>query len=197
MRTAKKLGIKTVAVYSEADSHSMHVKMADESYCVGPAASAESYLDWKRILQVAKKSNSNAIHPGYGFLSENADFAERVQASGIEFIGPPAQAIIDMGSKSESKNIMTKANVPVVPGYHGENQDPAFLLEQSKKMGFPVLIKAVKGGGGKGMRIVDSESEFLEKLESAKREATKHFSDDIVLVEKYIKRSRHGIYHSL
>ena len=193
MRTAKRLGIKTVAVYSEADANSMHVKMADESYCVGPAPSSESYLDWKRILKVAKDSNSNAIHPGYGFLSENADFAERVQASGIEFIGPPAQAIIDMGSKSESKNIMIKANVPVVPGYHGSNQDPDYLLEQAKKMGFPVLIKAVKGGGGKGMRIVDSEDEFREKLDSAKRESTKHFSDDVVLIEKYIKRSRHGI----
>lgn len=192
MRTAKKLGIKTVAVYSEADANSMHVKMADESYCVGPAASSESYLDWKRILKVAKVSNSNAIHPGYGFLSENANFAERVQEMGIEFIGPPAQAIIDMGSKSESKNIMIKANVPVVPGYHGENQDPSYLLDQAKNMGFPVLIKAVKGGGGKGMRIVDSEEDFQEKLESAKRESTKHFSDDVVLVEKYIKRSRHG-----
>ncbi|KAJ3370422.1 Methylcrotonoyl-CoA carboxylase subunit alpha, mitochondrial [Kappamyces sp. JEL0680] len=201
MRTAKKLGIKSVAVYSEADKDSMHVQMADEAYCIGPASSSESYLNVEKILEVAKRSDAKAIHPGYGFLSENSAFAETVAQRGIEFIGPPAQSIIDMGSKrfglpaplthSASKNIMIKAGVPVVPGYHGANQDADFLKNEADKMGYPVLIKAVKGGGGKGMRIVQSSDEFLEMLQSSRREAIKHFSDDAVLVEKYITRPRH------
>ncbi|EGF76798.1 hypothetical protein BATDEDRAFT_92361 [Batrachochytrium dendrobatidis JAM81] len=191
MRTAKRLGIKTVAVFSEPDRNSMHVQMADEAYCIGPAASSESYLRTDKILDIAKRSQSLAIHPGYGFLSENAGFADAVASSGLSFIGPPAQAIIDMGSKSASKYIMQDAKVPVVPGYHGENQDPAYLKSEADKMGYPVLIKAVKGGGGKGMRIVQSADEFYEMLESSKREGLKSFSDDKVLVEKYITRPRH------
>ncbi|KAJ3202605.1 Methylcrotonoyl-CoA carboxylase subunit alpha, mitochondrial [Dinochytrium kinnereticum] len=196
MRTAKKLGIKSVAVYSEADRNAMHVAMdfflkADEAYLIGPAASSESYLRMEKIIDVAKRSGAQAIHPGYGFLSENAAFAGLVKSSGLEFIGPPAQAIIDMGSKSASKEIMIKANVPVVPGYHGAEQSPEFLKKEAEKMGFPVLIKAVKGGGGKGMRIVEKAADFDEMLESSRREAIKSFGDDTVLVEKYIIRPRH------
>ncbi|RKO90559.1 methylcrotonoyl-coenzyme A carboxylase 1 [Blyttiomyces helicus] len=191
MRTAKRLGVKTVAVYSEADRDSMHVQMADEAYLIGPAASAESYLKMEKIINVAKASGAQAIHPGYGFLSENASFAEAVTDSGIEFIGPPVKAIIDMGSKSASKYIMEAANVPVVPGYHGADQSIELLKSEAGKMGYPVLIKAIKGGGGKGMRIVEKAEDFELMLESAKREAMKSFSDDKVLVEKYIVRPRH------
>ncbi|CEJ01583.1 Putative 3-methylcrotonyl-CoA carboxylase alpha subunit [Rhizopus microsporus] len=191
MRTAKDLGIKTVAVYSEPDTYAQHVKMADEAFLIGPAASAESYLRMDKILQVAKMTGAQAIHPGYGFLSENAEFADLVTDSGIEFIGPSGDAMRSMGSKSESKFIMEKAGVPVVPGYHGENQDIKFLKEQADKIGYPVLIKAVKGGGGKGMRIVRSPAEFEEMLESSKRESIKSFGDDKVLVEKYLERPRH------
>lgn len=191
MRTAKDLGIKTVAVYSEADANAQHVKLADESYLIGPAASALSYLDTEKILAVAKQSGAQAIHPGYGFLSENADFADRVQRENLVFIGPPGSAMRSMGSKSESKYIMEDAGVPVVPGYHGENQDPKFLMEQAEKIGYPVLIKAIKGGGGKGMRIVNRPQDFLEMLESSKRESIKSFGDDKVLVEKYLVHPRH------
>ncbi|OMJ08272.1 Methylcrotonoyl-CoA carboxylase subunit alpha, mitochondrial [Smittium culicis] len=149
IRTAKKLGIKTVAVYSQADVNAMHVKMADEAYLLGPATSSESYLNQEKICQIAKKSNCNAIHPGYGFLSENADFCEKLQKLGISFIGPDPSAIRAMGSKSESKNIMIAANVPVVPGYHGDKQSPDELRAEAAKIGYPVLIKAIKGGGGK------------------------------------------------
>ncbi|KAI9244939.1 carbamoyl-phosphate synthase L chain, ATP binding domain-containing protein [Sporodiniella umbellata] len=191
MRTAKELGIKTVAVYSEPDTYAQHVKMADEAFLIGPAASAESYLCMDKIMKVAKMTGAQAIHPGYGFLSENADFADLVTASQIEFIGPSGDAMRSMGSKSESKFIMEKAGVPVVPGYHGENQDVKFLKEQAEKIGYPVLIKAIKGGGGKGMRIVRHPSEFEEMLESSKRESIKSFGDDKVLVEKYLERPRH------
>ncbi|KAJ3345265.1 hypothetical protein HDU83_004251 [Entophlyctis luteolus] len=191
MRTARRLGVKTVAVFSEADREAMFVKMADEAYCIGPAPSSESYLRMDKIIQVAERTGAQAIHPGYGFLSENSAFAEQVSKANLVFIGPPAQAIVDMGSKSASKEIMTAAGVPCVPGYHGTNQDPSFLKSEANKMGYPVLIKAVKGGGGKGMRIVTREEDFLEMLESSKREATKSFGDDAVLVEKYIVRPRH------
>ncbi|OMJ09876.1 Methylcrotonoyl-CoA carboxylase subunit alpha, mitochondrial [Smittium culicis] len=191
IRTAKKLGIKTVAVYSQADVNAMHVKMADEAYLLGPATSSESYLNQEKICQIAKKSNCNAIHPGYGFLSENADFCEKLQKLGISFIGPDPSAIRAMGSKSESKNIMIAANVPVVPGYHGDKQSPDELRAEAAKIGYPVLIKAIKGGGGKGMRIVEKEEDFDMMLSSARKEAVKSFSDDKVLIEKYIKHPRH------
>ncbi|CAG8569951.1 6295_t:CDS:10 [Cetraspora pellucida] len=191
IRTAKNLGIKTVAIYSEADKHSLHAKMADDAYLIGPAPSSESYLNIEKIIAVAKESGSQAIHPGYGFLSENPKFAERLANENIIFIGPPVSAMISMGSKSESKDIMIAANVPVVPGYHGTNQDPKFLKEQASKIGYPVLIKAIKGGGGKGMRIVNDSSEFEIQLESSKREAIKSFADDQVLIEKYLETPRH------
>ncbi|KAI9089861.1 carbamoyl-phosphate synthase L chain, ATP binding domain-containing protein [Phlyctochytrium arcticum] len=191
MRTAKKLGVKTVAVFSEADRDTMHVQMADESYCIGPAASAESYLKMEKIIGVAKQSGAQAIHPGYGFLSENASFAEAVTNAGLVFIGPPKQAIIDMGSKSESKKIMEAAGVPCVPGYHGEGQEIELLKTEAQRIGYPVLIKAIKGGGGKGMRIVEKPEDFELMLESAKREAIKSFGDDKVLIEKYLTRPRH------
>ncbi|KAI8322594.1 hypothetical protein GQ54DRAFT_297304 [Martensiomyces pterosporus] len=191
MHTARKLGVKTVAVYSEADANAMHVQMADEAYLIGPAAAAESYLRTDAIIDVVKRSGAQAIHPGYGFLSENAAFADRLDTEGITFIGPPGSAMRAMGSKSESKRIMQAAGVPVVPGYHGENQDPAFLKEKAAEIGYPVLIKAVLGGGGKGMRIVHKPEEFDMMLESSKREATKSFGDDKVLVEKYLTTPRH------
>ncbi|KAL1715910.1 carbamoyl-phosphate synthase L chain, ATP binding domain-containing protein [Schizophyllum commune] len=193
MRTARKLGIKTVAVYSEVDKDSLHVQMADEAYCIGPAPSAESYLRKDKIIDVCKRSGAQAVHPGYGFLSENAQFAEALENEGIVFIGPPASAIVSMGSKSESKNIMSAASVLCVPGYHGDNQDPEFLFQQAQKIGFPVLIKAIHGGGGKGMRTVTTPTPeaFYEALESAKRESQKAFGNDTVLVERYIQRPRH------
>ncbi|EIN14234.1 hypothetical protein PUNSTDRAFT_59595 [Punctularia strigosozonata HHB-11173 SS5] len=191
IRTARKLGIKTVAVYSEADSDSLHTKLADEAYCIGPAPSGESYLRMDKVIEVCKRSEAQAVHPGYGFLSENAEFAERLADAGIVFIGPPAQAIVSMGSKSESKNIMSAAGVPCVPGYHGDDQDPDYLLSRAKEIGFPVLIKAIHGGGGKGMRTVESSSIFYDALASAKRESLKAFGNDTVLIEKFIVRPRH------
>ncbi|KAL0068497.1 hypothetical protein AAF712_004575 [Marasmius tenuissimus] len=193
IRTARKLGIRTVAVYSEADKDSMHVQLADEAYCIGPAPSSESYLRMDKIVEVCRRSGAQAVHPGYGFLSENAKFAELLSEEGIVFIGPPASSIVSMGSKSESKNIMLAAGVPCVPGYHGKNQDPDFLYEQAKQIGFPVLIKAVHGGGGKGMRIVTTPTAeaFQEALTSAKRESIKSFGNDDVLVERYIQHPRH------
>ncbi|KAG8763328.1 hypothetical protein FRC11_004760 [Ceratobasidium sp. 423] len=191
IRTARKLGVKTVAVYSEVDRDALHVKMADEAYCIGPAPSSESYLRMDKIIDVAKRSGAQAIHPGYGFLSENAIFAQQLADAGLTFIGPPASAIVAMASKSESKDIMTRAGVPCVPGYHGSDQSPAKLLTEAKSIGFPVLIKAVLGGGGKGMKIAYSASEFEEALASAQREAAKSFGDSRVLVEKYIERPRH------
>ncbi|TFY50542.1 hypothetical protein EVJ58_g11005, partial [Rhodofomes roseus] len=191
IRTAKKLGIRSVAVYSEADADALHVQMADEAYCIGPAASSESYLRMDKIIDVCRKSGAQAVHPGYGFLSENADFAEQLAQAGIVFIGPPASAIVSMGSKSESKTIMANARVPVVPGYHGPNQDPAFLAEQASRIGYPVLIKAVHGGGGKGMRTVHSPADFADALSSAQREASKAFGRTEVLVENWIERPRH------
>lgn len=191
IKTANLLGVRTVAVYSDMDKNSMHVQMADEAYHIGPAQSSESYLQMDKILQVAKTTGAQAIHPGYGFLSENPDFADKVHKSGLVFIGPPASAIIAMGSKSASKNIMSKAGVPVVPGYHGSNQDDAHLKTEAAKIGYPVLIKAVKGGGGKGMRIVEKPDDFFIMLESSRREARKSFGDDRVLVEKYLSTPRH------
>uniref|UniRef100_G1T379 Methylcrotonoyl-CoA carboxylase subunit alpha, mitochondrial n=1 Tax=Oryctolagus cuniculus TaxID=9986 RepID=G1T379_RABIT len=191
MRTAKKMGVRSVAVYSEADRNSMHVDMADEAYAIGPAPSQQSYLSMEKIIQVAKISAAQAIHPGYGFLSENMEFAELCKQEGIIFIGPPSSAIRDMGIKSTSKSIMAAAGVPVVEGYHGEEQSDQCLREHAARIGYPVMIKAVRGGGGKGMRIVQSAEEFQEQLESARREAKKSFNDDAVLIEKFVDTPRH------
>ncbi|XP_010622844.1 methylcrotonoyl-CoA carboxylase subunit alpha, mitochondrial [Fukomys damarensis] len=191
MRTAKKMGLQSVAVYSDADRNSMHVNMADEAYCIGPAPSQQSYLSMQKIIQVAKLSAAQAIHPGYGFLSENMEFAELCKQEGIIFIGPPSSAIRDMGIKSTSKSVMAAAGVPVVDGYHGEDQSDRCLREQAARIGYPVMIKAVRGGGGKGMRIARSEKEFHERLESARREARKSFSDDAMLIEKFVDTPRH------
>uniref|UniRef100_H2Z353 Methylcrotonoyl-CoA carboxylase 1 (alpha) n=1 Tax=Ciona savignyi TaxID=51511 RepID=H2Z353_CIOSA len=191
MKTAKQMGIQTVAVYSEVDRQQMHVQMADEAYFIGPAASEKSYLNMDKIIEVAKASGCEAIHPGYGFLSENAEFAELCLGNGLVFVGPPASAIRDMGVKSTSKRIMSDADVPIIQGYHGEEQSDSRLLQEAKKIGFPVMIKAVRGGGGKGMRIAASEDVFLEQLSSARREAKASFNDEVMLVEKYVDRPRH------
>ncbi|OPX56877.1 3-methylcrotonyl-CoA carboxylase alpha subunit [Oceanospirillum multiglobuliferum] len=191
IRTAHLLGIRCVAIYSEADAKAMHVAMADEAVCVGPAASKDSYLKMDTILEVAKQTGAQAIHPGYGFLSENATFVQKCQDAGVVFIGPPAPAIVAMGSKSAAKRIMEDAGVPLVPGYHGEDQDPAVLRKHSDAMGYPVLLKATAGGGGKGMRVVWSADEFTSALEAAKREAMNGFGDDTMLVEKYLTKPRH------
>jgi 3-methylcrotonyl-CoA carboxylase alpha subunit len=191
IRTAKRLGIRTVAVYSDADADSMHVALADEACNIGPPPARESYLLPNMILDAARKTGSQAIHPGYGFLSENAEFAEACAEAGIVFIGPPADSIRAMGSKSAAKRIMEKAVVPLVPGYHGDDQNPEFLYEEAIKIGYPVLIKATAGGGGKGMRVVWEQSEFYDALAGAKRESINSFGDDRVLLEKYLTKPRH------
>jgi len=190
-KTARRLGIKTVGVYSDADKYSRHSKLVDESYLIGPPAPASSYLVNSHILEVAVNTGAEAVHPGYGFLSENSGFVKDLEKDNIKFIGPSAKAIESMGSKSMSKHIMSAANVPVVPGYHGEDQDPQLLLNEAKKIGFPVMLKAVLGGGGKGMRIVRTEKDFFQMLDEAKREAMKGFADDNMLIEKYIENPRH------
>jgi len=191
MKTAKRLGLRTIAVYSEADAGAMHVRMADEAYPIGPAAARESYLVIEKIIAVAKQAGAEAIHPGYGFLSERAEFAEACAEAGIVFVGPPASAIRAMGLKDGAKALMQKAGVPVVPGYHGANQDPKFLKEKAYEVGYPVLIKAVAGGGGKGMKRVDKAMDFDEALASAQREAQGAFGDPRVLIEKYVLSPRH------
>jgi len=189
--TAHRMGIKTVAVYSEADANARHVAVCDESVLIGPAPAKESYLRADKIIEVALATGAQAIHPGYGFLSENEDFAEACAKAGLVFIGPPASAIRAMGSKSAAKALMEKAEVPLVPGYHGDTQDADFLQAQADKIGYPVLLKASAGGGGKGMRIVEKSADFKAALESCKREAINSFGDDKVLVEKYLTRPRH------
>ncbi|BBH11947.1 acetyl/propionyl/methylcrotonyl-CoA carboxylase subunit alpha [Chromobacterium haemolyticum] len=191
IKTARALGIATVAVHSDADADARFVKLADEAYRLGPAPAADSYLRGDLILDIARRSGAQAIHPGYGFLSENEDFAAACEASGIAFIGPPASAIAAMGSKSAAKALMEQAQVPLVPGYHGERQEPDFLRGQADAIGYPVLIKASAGGGGKGMRIVEASADFEAALASCQREARASFGDDKVLVEKYLPRSRH------
>lgn len=191
IKTARRMGIRAVAVYSEADAGARHVRMADEAVCIGPAAARESYLVIERIIDAAKSTGAQAIHPGYGFLSENEAFAEACAANGIVFIGPPVAAIRAMGLKSESKKLMEQAGVPLTPGYHGDNQEPAFLREQAERIGYPVLIKASAGGGGKGMRAVWKGEEFADALASCQREAAASFGDDRVLIEKYLQRPRH------
>lgn len=189
--TARRLGIATVAVYSDADRNARHVRLADEAVWIGPPPARESYLDIERILEAARRTGAQAIHPGYGFLSENEAFAQACLDAGIVFIGPPVEAIRKMGSKAEAKRLMEAAGVPLTPGYHGEEQGPAYLFEQAMRIGFPVLIKASAGGGGKGMRRVDRPEDFAEALESCRREARSSFGDDRVLIEKYILRPRH------
>ncbi len=191
IKTARKLGIRTVAVYSEADRDAWHVALADEAHEIGPAPAAESYLSIPAILAAAEASGAQAIHPGYGFLSENADFAEACEKAGLVFVGPPPAAIRAMGSKREAKTIMEKAGVPLVPGYHGADQDEKTLAQAAKKIGYPVLIKASAGGGGKGMRVVEKAADFTEALAGARREAKAGFGDDTVLIERYLTRPRH------
>ena len=191
IKTAKQLGIQTVAVYSQADCNAMHVNMADEAVLLGPAPSKDSYLKYEAIISHAKNLRVDAIHPGYGFLSENADFAQQCEANNLVFVGPPASAIQAMGSKSAAKRIMEDAGVPLVPGYHGDDQTPATLKKAADDMGYPVLLKAAAGGGGKGMRQVWHEDEFYPALQAAKRESMASFGDDHMLVEKYLTRPRH------
>jgi 3-methylcrotonyl-CoA carboxylase alpha subunit len=191
IKTAKNMGIATVAVYSDADADALHVHMADEAIYLGPSPARESYLCADKVLAAALRTGAQAIHPGYGFLSENADFCRACSEAGIVFIGPPVNAIEAMGSKSAAKNIMEKADVPLVPGYHGEDQSFDVLKKAADKMGYPVLLKATAGGGGKGMRQVWHEAEFAEELAAAKREAKSSFGDDTMLVEKYLTQPRH------
>ena len=189
--TARRMGIKTVAVYSDADARAKHVSVCDEAVHIGGSAPKDSYLQWRRILEAAQATGAQAVHPGYGFLSENEEFAQACADAGLVFIGPTPSAIKAMGLKSESKQLMGKAGVPLVPGYHGANQDAALLRREADAIGYPVLIKASAGGGGKGMRAVDKADDFDAALASCKREAINSFGDDAVLIEKYVQRPRH------
>ncbi|OZA85968.1 MAG: 3-methylcrotonyl-CoA carboxylase, partial [Azorhizobium sp. 39-67-5] len=191
IRTARAMGLRTIAVYSEADADALHVQMADEAYPVGAAPARDSYLRIDTLIETAVRAGADAIHPGYGFLSENAAFADACAKAGIVFVGPPASAIRAMGSKSAAKALMDKAGVPLVPGYHGEDQDPDLLAREAERIGYPVLIKASAGGGGKGMKVVRAASEFADALASAQREARNAFGDDRVRVEKYLPQPRH------
>ncbi|MDZ7939320.1 MAG: acetyl/propionyl/methylcrotonyl-CoA carboxylase subunit alpha [Rhodoferax sp.] len=189
--TARRLAIQTVAVYSDADANAKHVTACDQAVHIGGSAPKDSYLRWEKIIAAAQATGAQAIHPGYGFLSENEEFAKACARVGLVFIGPPASAILAMGLKAESKQLMEKAGVPLVPGYHGKDQDPALLQREADRIGYPVLIKASAGGGGKGMRAVDKAEDFAAALASCKREAISSFGDDAVLVEKYVQRPRH------
>jgi 3-methylcrotonyl-CoA carboxylase alpha subunit len=189
--TARRLGVRSVAVYSEADANAAHVAACDEAVPIGGSSPKDSYLQWQRIIDAAKTTGAQAIHPGYGFLSENEDFATACAAAGLVFIGPPAAAIAAMGSKSAAKALMEKAGVPLVPGYHGDNNDPDFLGAQAARIGYPVLIKASAGGGGKGMRRVDRPEDFAAALAGCQREAQASFGNAHVLVERYVTRPRH------
>jgi 3-methylcrotonyl-CoA carboxylase alpha subunit len=191
IRTARAMGLRTVAVYSEADRDAMHVALADEAVLLGPARARDSYLNVERLIEAAKKTGAEAVHPGYGFLSENAEFAQACYDAGLVFVGPTAEMMTAMGSKSGSKALMEKAGVPLVPGYHGEAQDDATLAKAADKIGFPILVKASAGGGGRGMRIVRSTEELASAIVSAKREAKAAFGDDRMLIEKYVDNPRH------
>ena len=191
IRTARRMGIRTVAVYSEADATALHVKEADEAVLIGPAPSAESYLRGDKILDAARQTGAEAIHPGYGFLSENADFARACAEAGIKFVGPSPESIEAMGLKDRAKKLMEAAGVPVTPGYHDDNQDPEHLQNAADAIGYPVLIKAIAGGGGKGMRKVEESGDFPDALDSCKREAKSSFGNDEVLIEKFIENPRH------
>ncbi|GAA4651242.1 acetyl/propionyl/methylcrotonyl-CoA carboxylase subunit alpha [Kistimonas scapharcae] len=190
-KTAKRLGLGTVAIYSDPDQQALHVASADEAYCVGPAPATDSYLNIPAILAAAKASGADAIHPGYGFLSENAGFARAVVDAGLKWIGPPPSAIDAMGSKIEAKRLMETAGVPLLPGFHGHDQQDDKLLDAARSIGFPVMLKASAGGGGKGMRVVEQEAAFAEALSGARREALKSFADDTLLLEKYLPAPRH------
>ncbi|MGF1550239.1 MAG: acetyl/propionyl/methylcrotonyl-CoA carboxylase subunit alpha [Sphingomonadaceae bacterium] len=191
MRTCRRLGIRAVAVYSDPDAGALHVREADEAVHIGPAPARESYLVGERIIAAARETGAGAIHPGYGFLSENAGFAEAVSDAGLIWVGPPPAAIRAMGLKDAAKKLMADAGVPVTPGYHGEDQDEKRLMKEAEAIGWPVLIKAVAGGGGKGMRKVEKAGDFADALASARREAASSFGDDRVLIEKYVERPRH------
>ncbi len=189
--TARRLGIRTVAVHSDADANARHVRACDEAVYIGASAPRESYLRWERIIEAARATGAQAVHPGYGFLSENEDFAQACADAGLVFVGPPPSAIRDMGSKAAAKALMEKAGVPLVPGYHGRDNDPALLQQEADRIGYPVLIKASAGGGGKGMRRVERAEDFADALASCQREARASFGDDHVLVERYVLRPRH------
>jgi 3-methylcrotonyl-CoA carboxylase alpha subunit len=191
VRTARRMGIATVAVYSAADADALHVKTADRAILLGPAPARDSYLNIPRIVAAAKQTRADAIHPGYGFLSENPAFAEACAAANIIFVGPPPSAMRAMGSKSAAKTLTEKSGVPLLPGYHGENQDAAFLADQASRIGYPVMIKAVAGGGGRGMRIATTADDFTSALAAARQEAASAFGDDRVLIERYLERPRH------
>ncbi len=191
IRTAKRMGLRTVAVYSDADRNALHVRLADEALHIGPSPAAQSYLSAERLIAAAQAARADCIHPGYGFLSENADFAQACLNAGIAFVGPPPAAIRAMGLKDRAKALMEKAGVPVVPGYHGERQEPKFLKQKAYELGYPLLIKAVAGGGGKGMRRVDKHADFDAALEAAQREAQSAFGDARMLIEKYVSHPRH------
>ena len=190
-RTAKRLGVRTIAVYSAADERALHRRICDEAYFIGPAEPRESYLNIERLIEVANKAGAECIHPGYGFLSESGDFAEACTQAGFEFVGPPAAAIRAMGLKDRAKALMEKAGVPIVPGYHGDRQDAKFLSEQAEAIGYPVLIKPAAGGGGRGLRRVDSKAEFEAALQGAVREVAAAFGSGRVLIEKYVAAPRH------
>jgi 3-methylcrotonyl-CoA carboxylase alpha subunit len=189
--TCKRLGIASVAVYSDADASAKHVAACDEAVHIGGSTAAESYLRYERIIAAALATGAQAVHPGYGFLSENEDFAQACEAAGIVFIGPPVEAIAAMGSKAAAKALMHAAAVPLVPGYHGDDQDAQLLQREADSMGYPVLLKASAGGGGKGMRVVERSEDFAAALASCKREAASSFGNDRVLIEKYLTRPRH------
>jgi 3-methylcrotonyl-CoA carboxylase alpha subunit len=191
IRTARRLGLRTIAVYAEADRRALHVRLADAALPIGPSLAAQSYLSIERLIAAARASGAECVHPGYGFLAENADFAQACLDAGLSFVGPPPAAIRAMGLKDRAKALMEKARVPVVPGYHGERQEAKFLKQKAYELGYPVLIKAVAGGGGRGLRRVDRHAEFDAALEAAQREAQAAFGDARVLIEKYISRPRH------
>ena len=191
IRTAREMGIRTVAVYSDADAKALHVREADEAVHIGASPARESYLIGEKIIAAAKTTGAEAIHPGYGFLSENAEFAQAVADAGLVWVGPKPSSITAMGLKDAAKKLMADAGVPVTPGYMGANQDPVYLAEQAAQIGYPVLIKAVAGGGGKGMRKVDAAAGFADALASCQREAASSFGNDHVLIEKYILTPRH------
>ena len=191
VRTARRMGVRTVAVYSDADAGALHVQMADEAVAIGAAPAPDSYLNIPRIIDAARRSGADSVHPGYGFLSENPAFAEACAAAGLIFVGPPASAMRALGSKSAAKHLMAASGVPILPGYHGDDQDPERLAAEARRIGFPVVIKAIAGGGGRGMRVVSDRSEFAAALAAARQEAASAFGDDRVLVERYLQCPRH------